>query len=152
MRTSFPYQSAIWAACAFLALIVLPLRAETPTQAVDRLWDNFIHLDPKRHENMPRPFWKLSRQVAADQGLAVIPAVMARSKDWKSDEAMIFSALMVSLPRDEAVSVLEKYQKAGKACERDAATAFLTQISDYPRQLDEMAPADRKKFLEETTP
>ena len=144
------------AAFVVLALIaVAPAsRAETPKEAVDRVWNAYAHLDPHRgSDNFPREFWKLSRQVARDQGLAVIPPIMTRAKTWEGEEGLIFVMLMVSLPKDKTVPILEKYKKEGQSWEKQAATDFLIEIQEgYPEELSQMTPTERKKFLEESAP
>jgi hypothetical protein len=140
--------------CMALAIGVEMTRAETPTEAVDRVWNAFAHLDPHRgSDNFPPEFWKLSRKVAREQGLKVIAPIMARSKDWKGEEGLIFVMLMVSLPSDQSIPVLEKYRKDGKPWEQQAAIDFLIEIKEgYPEELKAMSEAQRKKFLEETSP
>lgn len=106
-------------------------RAETPTEAVDRVWNAFANLDPHRSSdnNFPQQFWILSRTVAHDQGVAVIAPIMARSKDWKDEEALIFVPLVAFLPKDQAIPILNRYKKEGKPWEQQCADDLLIEIN-----------------------
>jgi hypothetical protein len=104
-------------------------RAETPKEAVDRVWNGYMHLDPNRgSNNFPLEFWKLSKAIAREQGVAVIAPIMARAKDWKDEEALIFVPLVVLLPRDQATKALNHYKNDGKPWERQAADDFLSEF------------------------
>jgi hypothetical protein len=118
---------------SFVVFALLPvlglLRAETPREAVDRVWDGFMHLDPNRgSNNFPREFWKLSKAVAREQGVAVLPPIMARARDWKDEEVLIFVPLVDLLPREQAIKVLNHYKNKGKPWERQAADDFLSEF------------------------
>jgi hypothetical protein len=142
----------LWIGCLVFTFGMEKAHAETPTQAVDRIWNAWSVHDPKQG-NFPPAFWKLSRRIAREQGLAVIPPIMARAKSWEGEEGLIFAMVMVSLPADKTIPVLEKYEKNGKPWEQQAASDFLAEIKyDYPDELESMSQAERKKFLEDTAP
>jgi hypothetical protein len=114
--------------CLALAISMDTARAETPTEAVDRVWNTFVNLDSKRQDNFPSEFVKLSKKIANEQGTAVIAPIMLRSKDWKGEECLIFATLVDFLPRDQAIQVLQRYKKDGKLYEKQAAEDFLAEF------------------------
>jgi len=110
-------------ACMALAIGLGTLRAETPTEAVDRIWNtwDFVRGNAKVSQEK---IMALNKAIAREQGVAVITPIMARSKDWKSEEALIFVPVVALLPRDKTVSILNDYKKNGKSWEQQAATDF----------------------------
>jgi hypothetical protein len=113
-------------------LFCLPamVRGETPTQAVDRVWNVYVSSSVGKTDNeiFAKDFLLLSRDVAKEQGIAVLAPIMVRAKAWKDEECLIFVPLVCFLPRDQATLLLHRYRRQGKPWEQQAATDFLTEF------------------------
>ncbi len=116
---------------AFGALLLLggvALRAESPTESVDRLWNVW----QEHHEEDPKTFnpkyVQFSHDVAEVQGVAIIDPIMKRAKDWKSDEVLVFVAAVAFLPPDSSHPILARYGRLGKPWERKCALDLLTEL------------------------
>lgn len=112
------------------------LRAETPVAAVDRLWN--AAFDEKGQFYSAPGIWKLSKIIAQEQGVAVIPPIMARSKDWKSEEILVFIPVVYLLPPDKTVPILKKFQETGKPWEQQCAKDLLIEITEHAGDLKDM--------------
>jgi hypothetical protein len=126
--------------CVVLACGVKPLRAETPTQAVDRVYQTFLVLYPKGTENASNELLAVSRKVANVQGVAVITPIMVRAKgwtekDWKNNTVLVFANLIACLPPNKAIPILQQLRKNGGRSEGRCATDLLYIIRDYQDSL-----------------
>jgi len=122
--------------CLALAIGMGTACAETPTEAVDRLWN--ASFDEKGNYYSAPGIWTLSRDIACKQGVEVIAPIMQRSKDWKSEEVLIFVPLVYFLPVAKVVPILNEYKKNGKPWEQQCATDLLIEITEHPDDLKEM--------------
>ncbi len=122
----------------FLALVPAGglTRAETPTEAVDRLWKAAFDANGVFYSSTG--IWILSKSIAHDQGVSVIPPIMVRSKEWKSEEVLIFVPLVYFLPSTKAIPILKQYEKTGKPWEKQCAIDLLYEITEHPDDLKEM--------------
>ncbi len=112
-----------------LMAISVPSRAETPKEAVDRVWNAYLADMGKNNAAIfEKNYLLLSRDVAREQRVAVLEPIMLRAKDWKSEECLIFVPLVCFLPRDQSTALLNRYKKEGKPWEQQAATDFLIEF------------------------
>ena len=102
-------------------------KAETPDAAVAHVWKAFF-AQPDRGDNFSPAFWKYSKSIAREQGVTVIPAILARAKSWKSEEVLVFVPLVSYLPRERAVPMLEKAKATGTPSEVQGATDLLIEL------------------------
>lgn len=82
---------------------------ESPKEGIDRMeaaWE-------KGRWAFSWDYWLLSGSIAEKHGLALIPLVMERSKEWNGEEGLIYLPMLALLPRDKTVKVLKKYQEGG---------------------------------------
>jgi hypothetical protein len=97
---------------------------------VDRVWNVYVTSSVAKTNNeiFAKNFLLLSRDVAKEQGSAVLAPIMLRAKAWKDEECLIFVPLVCFLPRDQATLLLNRYRGHGKPWEQQAATDFLTEF------------------------
>ncbi len=74
-------------------------------------------------------FWLLSGEVAKKHGVALIPLVMEKSKEWKGEEALIYVPLLALLPRDKTLEKLKEYQSGSDESLKLWATEFITEFN-----------------------
>lgn len=122
--------------CVALAVGMETTRAETPTEAVDRLWK--AAFDTKGAFYSAVGIWTLSKEIAHKQGVDVIAPIMARSKDWKDEEVLVFIPVVYFLPQDKAIPILNQYKKTGKPWEQQCATDLLIELTEHPADLKAM--------------
>ena len=131
------------ALCALLLLGGATLRAESPTESIDRVWDIWNAHHDEDQKTFNEKFVRFSRDVAQAQGAAVIAPIMKRAKDWTSEEVLIFVAVVAFLPPENADPILERYKKFGKPWERQCATDLLIEL-DSP-DVKEMVARETKE-------
>jgi hypothetical protein len=73
-------------------------------------------------------FRRSSRRVAAERGPGIIRAVMERSRNWSDNEGLIFVPLLASLPRNDSLRILNRYEKSKVESDRLWAGEFLTEL------------------------
>ena len=116
------------------------LRAESPKEAADRVWSAWAGIGPGEDQAKAKKFRLLSKAVASKQGVAIIPAILDRAKQWKGEVVLVFVATVAYLPLKESTPVLEHYKSDGKPWERQAADDLLIEINSD----------DMKSMLEST--
>jgi hypothetical protein len=119
-----------------------PTRAETATQAVDRVWA--YQTSGSRSDDQVLRF---NKRVADEQGTAVIAPILARSKGWHNEEVLNFVPLVIELPPQKSVPVLVGYFKHGKPWEKTCANDLLTEIDMGLQQSHRLSEAERKRLF-----
>ena len=114
--------------------------AETPTEAVDRVWNAWGVAGPGDDKAGAKKFRLLSKAVALEQGTAIIAPIMMRAKDWKGEEVLIFLAAVAYLPPEKSEPILKHYKKQGQSWERQAADDLLIELDS----------SDMKEMLKQT--
>jgi hypothetical protein len=116
--------------------------AETPAQATDRIWKSRTEGNPSEAE-----IFKLGKEIALEQGTAIIAPIMARSKEWKDEEVLYFTAVVIELPVRKAVPFLVWYFQNGKPWEKTCANDLLTEEEEWITEHKEMSDAERTKLF-----
>ncbi len=122
--------------CLAMAISMETMRAETPTQAVDRIWN--AAFDEKSNFYSAEGIWALSKEIAHEQGVEVIAPILARSQNWKSEEILVFIPVVYFLPQEKAIPVLKQFQLNGKPWEQQCATDLLHEITEHANDLKQM--------------
>ena len=122
--------------CMALAFSMGVACAETPTQAVDRIWN--AAFDEKSNFYSAQGIWTLSKEIAHEQGVEVIAPILARSKNWKSEEILVFIPVVYFLPQEKAIPKLKQFQLNGKPWEQQCATDLLNEITEHADDLKQM--------------
>ena len=86
---------------------------ESPTGDQERLneLEKRFFETQSQGEQFGEAFWRASKRLADERGLAILPAVLERSKVWQGEEGMIFIPLVSLLPSEETVQELKRYQE-----------------------------------------
>lgn len=127
----------------FLALVLFvccvpSLAAETPEEGVRRLEEAW-KVNPSG-ELVDPEFLRISKEIAAQHGVAIIAPIMRRSRDWRNDEGMLYLGIVLSLPKEKAKAAFQDYLRSQNEYERLYAGEFLTEI-----KMNEEAEAESKR-------
>lgn len=122
----------------------LPPPKPTAAEALEQWQQDFAqHSDGSLSSTF---FWENSRRLAEDYGVAIIPAILDRSEKWEEMEGLIFVAIILSLPPEQALAVLQPEMKSTNPQRALWAQEFVIEMEMYFVEMRNQV----SKILEET--
>ena len=113
-----------------LLFLVSVAHGQVPEPSVDQLRSDYRQLDALQKVFAATPqfgdaFWHASIKLADQRGPAILYALFERAQHWQGIEGVVFTPMVVLLPREKTTKLLREYQHSKRASDRLWAEEFL---------------------------